>query len=93
MNEVIWSDMALAQLEAIGVYVEQFNPLAAAALAARLIAAGDGLAIFPNRGHPIPGTSMRELVTVNPYVIRYEVTGDQVRIPRIRHSSRRPTVP
>ena len=93
VNEVIWSDTALAQLEAIGAYVEQFNPMAAKALAMRLIAAGDGLATFPHRGRPVARTSMRELVTVNPYIIRYEVIGDQVHILRIRHGSRRPTVP
>jgi len=40
-----------------------------------------------------PGTDMRELVSVRPYIIRYRVLGDQVIILRIRHASQRPTDP
>ena len=33
---------------------------------------------------------MRELVTAYPYIIRYRVTRNDVVIPRVRHTSRRP---
>jgi plasmid stabilization system protein ParE len=36
---------------------------------------------------------MRELVTNYPYIIRYRVVGNTVRILRVRHMSRRPTNP
>ncbi|HEX3990971.1 MAG TPA: type II toxin-antitoxin system RelE/ParE family toxin [Acetobacteraceae bacterium] len=39
----------------------------------------------------MPGTDTRELVTAYPYIIRYRIVGDQVRILRVRHTSRRPT--
>jgi addiction module RelE/StbE family toxin len=94
MNEVVWSDTALAQLDAIGTYIEQFNPKAAAEVAAHLIAAGNSLESYPHRGRLVPGTTMRELViTVYPYIIRYRIVRDTVQILRVRHTSRRPTNP
>jgi plasmid stabilization system protein ParE len=48
---------------------------------------------FPHRGRPVPGTDKRELVTAYPYIIRYRIVGDVVRILRVRHTSRRPTNP
>jgi plasmid stabilization system protein ParE len=36
---------------------------------------------------------MRELVSVSPYIIRYQVIGDDVVILRVRHGARRPTSP
>lgn len=56
-----------------------------------LIAAGDSLANFPHRGRPVPQTEWRELVTRYPYIIRYRITRDEVRILRVRHTSRRPS--
>jgi plasmid stabilization system protein ParE len=94
VHAVIWSPIAVAQLRAIRVYIEQFNPRAADAVAAHLLAAGNGLEHFPHRGRPVPRTSMRELIADYRYIIRYRVTRDgTVRILRIRHSSRRPTNP
>jgi plasmid stabilization system protein ParE len=76
-------------------YIFEFNPRAAADMADALFAAGDGLVNFPHRGRLVPGTFMRELVGVRPYVIRYriDVGADTVVILRIRHSARRPTKP
>ena len=94
MHEVVWSDTALVQVDVIGAYIEQFNPKAAGEVAAALIAAGDSLAHFPHRGRAVPGTAMRELVIAGyPYVIRYRIVRDAVRILRVRHAARRPTIP
>ena len=56
-----------------------------------LVGAGDGLVHFPHRGRPVAGTNIRELVTAYPYIIRYRIVRDVVRILRVRHTSRRPT--
>jgi addiction module RelE/StbE family toxin len=93
LNEVIWTEPALANLEAIRIYIEQFNPRAARQLADSIVAAGNSLAQFPQRGRKVPGTDMRELVIAHPYIIRYQVVGDVVVLLRIRHSARRPTNP
>ena len=91
VHHVVWSATALDQLDAIGNYVEQFNPRAAADLSAHLLAAGNNLQNFPHRGRLVPGTEMRELTTDYPYIIRYRIARDVVRILRVRHTSRRPT--
>ncbi len=94
MNDVVWSDTALVQVDVIGAYIEQFNPKAAGEVAAALIAAGSSLGNFPHRGRPVPGTAMRELMIASyPYIIRYRIVRDSVRILRVRHTSRRPTNP
>jgi toxin ParE1/3/4 len=76
LSEIVWTDPALANLEAIRTYIEQFNPRAARQLANSLIEAGNSLTQFPYRGRPVRGTDMRELVTSHPYIIRYQVVGE-----------------
>lgn len=93
MTEVVWTEPALAHLEAIRAYIRQFNPKAARQVAASLKALGDDLNHFPHRGRPVRGTGLRELVSTYPYIIRYAIDGDVVVILRVRHASRRPTNP
>ena len=93
MNEVIWTDPALDNLQVIADYIEPFNPQAARKVADELVAAGNSLMTFPHRGRRVPGTNMRELVTSYPYILRYRIDGNTVVILRIRHTSRRPTNP
>ena len=93
MNKVVWSNTALAHIRFIRTYIEQFNPKAARQLAEGLIEAGNSLVSFPHRGRVVPGTDKRELVTAYPYIIRYRIAGDVVRILRVRHTARRPTAP
>ena len=88
---VVWSPSALREVKRVFDYLRHFNPQAAAEVAAALVAAGDSLAEFPGRGRPLPGTDKREVVTVYPYIIRYQVAGGGIRILRVRHTSRRPT--
>jgi len=91
--QVVWSPAALAQLRAIRLYIEQFNPHAAAEVAAHLLNAGNSLENFAHRGRRVAKTDMRELVAGYSYVIRYRIARDTVRILRVRHTSRRPTKP
>jgi len=73
---VVWTETALRGVWRAYDYLMDFNSRAGAHLAESLLAAGDGLANFPHRGRPVRGTSLRELVTVSPYIIRYRVAGD-----------------
>ena len=86
MARVVWTREALSQLELIREYVEQFDPAAARRLTNRLVAAGESLCNFPKRGR-IAGDAIRELPTIRPYIIQYEVHVDIVYILRIRHSA------
>lgn len=88
--QVIWSPAALREILHIYNYIARFNPTAAANLADRLFEAGDSLETFPDGGRPVPGTKLRELTVVYPYIIRYRVAPEQVRILRVRHGARRP---
>ncbi len=89
MRRVVWTDEAIANLDAIAVYIGEFNPLAAQRLALRLKAAGDSLADYSERGRSIHG-GMRELTVIYPYLIRYRVTAETVAILRVRHGVMRP---
>lgn len=89
MKQVIWSHAAAFDVEAIRRYIEDFNPSAARAMAAHLVAASNSLAIFPARGRPVYG-GVRELTVIYPYIIRYEVSADEVVILRIRHGRQMP---
>jgi len=81
----------MAHLRSIRAYLEQFNPKAARDLADALIATGNNLEHYPHRGRPVPGTDKSEPVTAYPYIIRYRVAGDTVRMLPVRQTTRRPT--
>ena len=89
MRHVVWTLAARRHLVGIRAYVGQFNPEAAADLAAQLIASGNSLALHPERGRLVRG-NRRELVAAWPYLIGYRVESDTVTITRVRHGARRP---
>ena len=91
--QVIWSPAALREIEHIYRYIAQFNPRAAQNMVMEILAAGDSLETFPYRGRAVPGTQLRETTLARPYIIRYRIAADHVRILRVRHSARRPTRP
>ena len=86
---VVGSPSALRDIRHIYSYIAGFNRRAAEDLVHELVAAGDSLETFPQRGRPVPGTSLREWGLVYPYIIRYRIAGDLVRISRVRHGMRR----
>ncbi len=88
MARVIWSREVIAHLELIRAYIAEFDPVAADRLAARLLDAGESLRDFPLRGRPTPD-GWRELPTIPPYILQYEVRDDVVRILAIRHGRQR----
>lgn len=90
--QVIWSPTFLRQIEEIHDYIARDNPIAGIRMAEVLHNAGESLDRLPERGRPVPGTRMRELI-VRPYIIRYQVDGNRVPIVRVRHGARRPTNP
>lgn len=86
--QVIWLESSRSDLERILHYIAAENPLAAARMAQELLLAADSLTLFPHRGRAglIPGT--RELVIISPYVMIYEISGqNEIRILRLWHSA------
>jgi len=90
---VVWTQAAARGIERSYEYIYDFNPRAAVRVAETLRDGGNSLVQFPERGRPVPGTTMRELVSAYPYIIRYRIDGDTVIILRVRHTSRGPTNP
>jgi plasmid stabilization system protein ParE len=89
MRRLVWSDEARENLIAIRSYIDGFNPLASQRLAARLVTAAESLIEFPDRGQPVR-RGVRDLLAVSPYLIRYAVTEEEIRIIKIRHTAQRP---
>jgi len=83
---VRWSAPATADLFRIIAYIAEQNSIAAQQVAEALLLAGDSLAIFLRRGRN-GSAGTRELATVRPYVVVYEVVSDRVLILRIWHAA------
>jgi toxin ParE1/3/4 len=84
---VVWSARSERDLKSIRAYIGQVAPLAAQRLALRLISAVESLADHPQRGRLVHG-DVRELVAINPYVVRYRIRAGSVEIVRIKHGAR-----
>ena len=87
MAEVLWEPAAIADLDDILTYIEQFDLAAALRYEGALRALGESLAEFPNRGRPA-ANGTREMTSVPPYVLGYRVERNEVRILSIRHGRR-----
>lgn len=80
MAEVIWTEPALGQLDAIAEYIALDNPGAANALVAEVFNQTDRLADFPQSGRvppELPDSVYREVV-VSPCRIFYREEGERV---------------
>jgi plasmid stabilization system protein ParE len=87
LRQIIWSLEAAENLEAIVTYISAVNPAAATRIAERVLAVADSLAQFSDRGRPGPEGS-REMTTVRPYILRYEVDAEAVHILQVWHGAR-----
>jgi plasmid stabilization system protein ParE len=84
---VIFTAEAAEDLASIRAYIGAESPAAASRVAISIVAACDRLEYLPERGRPGRITGTRELTALWPYVIVYEIHGDQVFIMRIWHGA------
>jgi len=96
--QIIWSEQARDDLQAIVLFIAQDNPTVAEAFGVRLMSKVDVLAQFPQLGRVVPeenDETIREII-LRPYRIIYKVLpGKQVvAIARIWHGARgEPEIP
>ena len=84
---VIWAPHALDDVERIYDYIALFHSATAARMVIRLRETGDSLSEFPERGRPGSAPGTRELIAVRPYILVYEIAGDEVHVLRIWHGA------
>lgn len=82
-----FTEPALADISSLHEYIAQFDQIAAERVVRRIFAAGASLAEFPERGRRGLRRGTRELLSVRPFVIVYEVSPDAVRILRVWHGA------
>jgi addiction module RelE/StbE family toxin len=88
MAEVTWTPAAIRQWEKIIEYVGQYAPKTAEALGERLMRAPDHLRHSPKMGRRVremKRDDLRELVSVRPYRIIYQVRDDECIVIAIIH--------
>ena len=88
--KIVWSPRAIEHLIAVRAFIAKDSPNAAHAVAARIVASVEQLALYPNKGRPgrIPGT--RELVIPDtPYILPYRVSHGHLEIIAIFHGRQR----
>ncbi len=87
---VEWTKPAVRDLVALRAYIARDNPRAAEETAAKVIAAAEGLVVFPARGRPGRKPATRELViTDTPFAAVYRVRDEIVEVLRVLRGARR----
>jgi toxin ParE1/3/4 len=92
VRRVSWTRRARGDLAAVQSFVAQDSPDFAAVVVARIIAATDRLARFPESGRVVPELGIAEIREVihRPYRIVYRLVGaDQLHVLTVHHSARR----
>lgn len=80
MAQIIWTETALEDLDAIAAYIALDKPGAAKELVRRVMARVDQLALFPRSGgkpRDLAGTPYRHLV-ISPLRLFYRLSGEDV---------------
>lgn len=90
MRTISWTEQARDDLQQIEAFISQDSPHYAAVVVARLIAATDRVARFPESGRIVPEwnqSDVREVVQ-RPYRIVYRLVGaDQLHVLTVHHGA------
>lgn len=90
MAQIIWTEPALSDLEAIAEYIALDKPAAASRLVQKIFSSTDRLERFPESGRRPPElkkSKYRELI-VNPCRVFYRVEGDRAFIVYVMRGER-----
>ena len=90
MARVIWTDRALAHLDAAADFIARDSPRLARLFVERAFDATDRLAAFPRSGGRTPEFNRDDLreVFIDRYRIIYRLQGDIVDVVAVRHGAR-----
>lgn len=89
MDEVVWTEPALRQLDQIGAYIAEDDPGAAHHIITRIRDGVAGLSYHPRIGRRGRVAGTRELVIFNsPYIVVYQIS-ERVEILAIYHAARK----
>lgn len=84
-----WTTPASRDLEAIGDYIGQDNPVAAAKTIRRILDRTDQLTAHPEIGRVGRVSGTRELViSQTPFIIAYRVRAEQIEVLAVIHGAR-----
>jgi toxin ParE1/3/4 len=85
-----WTRPASRDLEAIGNYIAQDNPAAAAKIITRILDRTDQLTTLPRIGRIGRVAGTRELVVPQtPFLVAYRLLGEQIEVLAVIHGARR----
>lgn len=88
MDEIVWLDDALSDLDAIGSYIALDNALAAEQVVRRVVEAVAMLAWHPLLGRPLSdGDTRRLTISGTPYIAFYRLR-ERIEILAILHGAR-----
>ncbi len=88
--KIVWTRLALSDLDEAYNYIASSNPDAAADIIDRIEGAVNTLSLYPNRGRQGRIASTRELVVARtPFIVPYRVRGEQVEILGVIHGAKR----
>jgi toxin ParE1/3/4 len=88
--KVIWTAVALRELEALGDYIARDNPRAAARVVTRILDRVDLLGHQPEIGRPGRIAGTRELVVTNtPFIVPYRIGQSHVEVLSVFHGARK----
>ena len=87
---VVWTRLALWDLEAIGGFIARDNPTAAAKIVTHIFDQTELLALHPHIGRVGRIKETRELVVKDtPFITAYRVKEDRVEVLAVFHGARR----
>lgn len=88
--KIVWTRLAISDLEQAYNYIAQSNPDAAVNTIERIQKAIDTLSLYPQIGRSGRVTGTRELVVSGtPFIVAYRIQSEQVEILAVIHGARR----
>ena len=88
--KIVWTKLAIADLDNAYDYIAATNPSAAQDIIERIEKAVAALRLTPGMGRPGRVTGTRELVvTRTPFIVPYRIIEERIEILAVIHSARR----